>query len=62
MVLEVQDWGRGIPRESGAPAAEGVGIAGMRERIQQLGGRLEIDSGAGGTTVRAVLPLPSETS
>ena len=62
VVLEVQDWGRGIPRDAAAPAAEGVGIAGMRERIQQLGGRLEIESGAGGTTVRAVLPLPSETS
>jgi PAS domain S-box-containing protein len=60
VVLEVQDKGRGIRRVTGA--AEGVGIAGMRERIQQLGGRLEIESGAGGTTVRAVLPLPSETS
>jgi len=31
----------------------GVGIAGMRERMAQLGGSLEIDSSAGGTTVRA---------
>ena len=61
VVLEVQDWGRGMPREPGA-RAEGVGIAGMRERFQQLGGRLEIRSGAGGTTVHAVLPLPPEAS
>jgi signal transduction histidine kinase len=29
----------------------------MRERIQQLGGRLEIDSNGHGTRVGAVLPL-----
>jgi signal transduction histidine kinase len=34
-----------------------VGIAGMCERIEQLGGRLEIKSGNRGTTVRARLPL-----
>jgi signal transduction histidine kinase len=34
----------------------GVGIAGMRERIKQLGGRLEITSGKKGTTVRVILP------
>jgi signal transduction histidine kinase len=35
----------------------GVGIAGMRERMHQLGGRLDISSGAQGTTIRACLPL-----
>jgi signal transduction histidine kinase len=35
----------------------GVGIAGMSERIEQLGGRLELTSGDHGTTVRARLPL-----
>ena len=35
----------------------GVGIAGMSERIEQLGGHLEIESGDYGTTVRARLPL-----
>jgi signal transduction histidine kinase len=29
----------------------------MRERLQQIGGRLEIDSVVGRTTVRAVLPI-----
>jgi PAS domain S-box-containing protein len=66
VVVEIQDRGRGMPRESGVAAGDrvhlGVGIAGMRERVQQLGGTLEITSGSGGTTVRAILPLPLEAA
>lgn len=58
VTLEVQDHGRGLSVESLAqlPAgngALGVGVAGMRERLQQIGGVLEIESGAHGTLVRA---------
>jgi two-component system NarL family sensor kinase len=58
VTLEVEDHGRGLSVESLAqlPAgngALGVGVAGMRERLQQLGGVLEIESGAHGTLVRA---------
>jgi PAS domain S-box-containing protein len=51
--LEIQDNGRGMP----ADARAGVGLAGMRERLRQLGGRLEVGSDAEGTTVLASLPL-----
>jgi PAS domain S-box-containing protein len=55
--LEVSDLGRGGVRGPDNGASElGVGIAGMRERLRQLGGRLEIESDRKGTTVRAVLP------
>ena len=59
--LEVADQGRGMtPRETnGTPDLEhelGVGIAGMKERVRQLGGQLELDSTATGVTVRALLP------
>jgi PAS domain S-box-containing protein len=60
--LEVIDYGRGLPPgtldwdTTSAPRA-GVGIAGMRERARQLGGRLTIASGETGTTIRAALPL-----
>ena len=55
-VIEIEDFGRGMA-DAGA---RGVGITGMRERLQHLGGRLEIESDAGGTIVRATLPLRTE--
>ena len=61
IILEVQDHGKGMPPATlekvkrGSPGL-GVGIAGMRERLRQLGGRLEIESDSQGTTVRALLP------
>jgi PAS domain S-box-containing protein len=63
--LEVSDAGAGIPgdilnEERNGTSRLGVGILGMRERMRQLGGRLEIRSGGRGTTVSAVLPLGSE--
>jgi signal transduction histidine kinase len=35
----------------------GIGIAGMRERIAQLGGRFEMRSGENGTVALAILPV-----
>ena len=61
LVLEIEDRGHGIPNASqhimSCGGIVGVGIAGMGERIEQLGGRLEIESSDRGTTVRARLPL-----
>jgi len=58
--LEVQDEGRGIPAEKQTnvlgSGRVGVGLRGMRERMRQLGGALEIRS-EGGTTVTAILPI-----
>ena len=36
----------------------GVGIAGMKERLRQLGGSLTVESSGQGTVVRAVIPHP----
>jgi PAS domain S-box-containing protein len=60
LVMEIEDRGRGIPKASleRITAGEaGVGIAGMSERIEQLGGSFEISSRDQGTTVCARLPL-----
>jgi signal transduction histidine kinase len=60
--LEVIDRGRGIPKpllETRFAASKrlGVGINGMRERLKDLGGTLEIHSTNLGTTARAIIPL-----
>jgi two-component system, NarL family, sensor kinase len=62
LVLEIEDRGQGIPSASlkhimSGGGVVGVGIAAMRERIEQLGGRFEITSGDHGTTVHARVPL-----
>jgi PAS domain S-box-containing protein len=63
-ILEVIDSGRGMALPSnGNPQPQearlGVGIPGMRERMSQIGGRLDIISGPTGTTVRAIISLVS---
>jgi len=60
--LEVQDYGSGIPREflerfQTSGVGGGVGLAGMRERVNELGGQLQIVSGGQGTLVRVSLPV-----
>ena len=59
--LEVTDNGRGIPQKrlQYGSAATGVGLAGMRERVRELGGSFEIRSAFPGTTVRVAIPLQS---
>jgi signal transduction histidine kinase len=42
---------------SGDPRGDGLGLVGMRERAQLLGGTLVVDEAAGQMTVRAQLPL-----
>ena len=59
--IEIEDAGKGIPpeRESllGLSAHTGVGLRGMRERLRQLGGTLQIQSIGHGTQVIATLPV-----
>jgi len=65
--MEIKDNGHGIPPErlqrlnEGASEA-GVGIAGMRERMRELGGSLEIACDSPGTRLRVTIPRRSETS
>ena len=67
LTLKVIDFGHGMTLSAnGNPpqreARLGVGIPGMRERMAQLGGHLDIISGPTGTTVRATISLPPRPS
>jgi PAS domain S-box-containing protein len=42
---------------SGFPFQPGVGILSMQERVNLIGGRMEVDSTSGGTIVRVTIPL-----
>lgn len=60
--LEVADNGKGIPDDiltalNSSGGQLGVGIRGMRERIRQLGGWLQVRSHPGGTTIISSLPV-----
>jgi two-component system, NarL family, sensor kinase len=62
IVLEIADRGSGIARgdrsiETAGSESLGVGISGMRIRLRQLGGTLDISSTALGTRIRARVPL-----
>ncbi len=54
VTLEIRDWGCGCARDVGD--GMGVGIAGMRERLSQIGGSLTLAPNGPGTAVLARLP------
>lgn len=60
--LSVRDYGKGMPettlerfRKNGTNV--GVGLAGIRERIKELSGRLDIESNQSGTTLTVLIPI-----
>ena len=60
--MEIADHGRGMPalvlqQLRGDGTKLGVGLAGMRERIHELGGKFDVTSGNSGTVVRATVPF-----
>ncbi|HZP18185.1 MAG TPA: sensor histidine kinase [Terriglobales bacterium] len=62
--LTIRDYGRGITPEvvesvSSGRSDLGVGLAGMRERVSELGGEFSIGSN-GGTWIKVTLPRPAE--
>jgi PAS domain S-box-containing protein len=62
VTIEIRDHGCGMPphiiRQIEAETSKlGVGLAGMRERIHELGGRFVVSSNPRGTTVQASIPL-----
>jgi signal transduction histidine kinase len=65
VLVRIQDDGRGMPEVPDMPTTwqpMGVGILGMRQRVRQLGGLLEIESDSHGTTVTARVPAAKESN
>jgi two-component system, NarL family, sensor kinase len=66
-VFTVRDFGRGMPAELMQNAqtngnSVGVGLSGMRERVNDLRGTFEIKSSGDGTAITVSIPLAAETS
>jgi signal transduction histidine kinase len=59
VVLGIADCGTGVTsvRLRDGSVVPGVGLMGIRERVQQFGGNAEIVSSVAGTTVTATIPL-----
>jgi PAS domain S-box-containing protein len=60
--MEISDNGKGIPEERllrlrEDDSATGVGLAGMRERVRDLGGSLTISAASPGTAITVVIPV-----
>ena len=62
VMLTIKDEGRGIPPEKLSQVVEGtgahgLGLRGMRERVEDLGGRFEIASSNRGTEIAVAIPV-----
>jgi PAS domain S-box-containing protein len=62
VMLEIEDGGRGIASArhtgtAGEVPTLGVGLAGMRERIRQIGGTFSVEATGTGTRVRTIIPV-----
>lgn len=62
ILLEIKDRGHGITTakqssDNNSLISPGVGIPGMKQRLRQLGGHLEIVSNQQGTTISAAVPI-----
>lgn len=65
VMLEIEDAGRGMPPNYAAEKAlrdrpVGVGLAGMRERVRQIGGTLSVESTNTGTRVRTTISIAQQ--
>jgi signal transduction histidine kinase len=65
VLLMVRDFGRGMPTDLiqgfGANGRNvGVGLTGMRERINDLGGKFEVQSDTKGTAIVVAVPLTEQ--
>lgn len=61
--VEVRDQGRGISPDRLSEIqsqGSGVGMTGIRERLREFSGEMNIESTEAGTTIAATIPIPQE--
>jgi signal transduction histidine kinase len=63
VVLEVNDQGKGMPKElleraGNRASTAGLGLTSMRERVGEIGGDFHLQSGPEGTRIRVSIPVP----
>jgi signal transduction histidine kinase len=61
-LLAIRDFGKGIPKKTlelflEAGTNVGVGLAGIRERVKELGGSFDVQSSKKGTTLKVSIPI-----
>ena len=56
--IRVEDDGKGLAAEPIRRAGAGIGLAGMRERVEALNGTLDLTTSAAGTRLAIHLPVP----
>jgi signal transduction histidine kinase len=64
IVLTIEDIGDVVDKQSsgriaGPDELAGLGLAGMRERLRQIGGRINLESAVGRTILTAIVPIAS---
>lgn len=60
LIVEISDRGRGFDLTAALAKTDSLGLAGLRERVNLAGGRIEIHSAPGqGTRITAEFPLPT---
>jgi two-component system NarL family sensor kinase len=67
VVLRVRDYGTGIPQDTlqrflSTGMHAGVGLAGIRERVREQGGKFELHSDQTGTTLSVTMPVTATIS
>jgi signal transduction histidine kinase len=67
ITLRIRDYGKGIPPEllerfRASGSRVGVGLAGMRERVREQGGHLDIESSEAGTIIAVRMAIESALS
>ena len=60
--IRVEDDGKGLAVEPARRAGTGIGLAGMRERVEALSGTLDLATSSAGTRLTIYLPAPAASA